>query len=533
MKTTIISILLVASSVSIMAERKDSGISSLDEAISKRGYYIEKKEACIDSLLRLINPKKSKEDLMKVYDRLFQEYLAFKFDSALKYADMSSRLVDESDSYDMHSQVKIHRALSLATSGHFSHAINILNGIDSQKLSRNLQEQYFSACEWTYGVWAEYSDKKTIAPEFTERRLVYLDSLISVTDQSKPEYIYRLAERSLRNRDYREAEKKYKEVLKLIPTDSRLYAQAAYALALTYKGLGDSKEYKKWLVNAAISDQKVPLKENLALQQLALHIKEEDGDLERANSYLKLALEDAIFYNNRLRMLEIAEKIPDIANVYQNTIERHNRHLKVFIIMIGILMLAFAALTWRVFRQRAAIDESKKALEELNDRLRMLNTKLSETNRSREQYVSLFMDLCAAYIEKLNRLPMVLKLKIKQVSDVNSVAERYVKPTETESREMFQNFDTAFLRLYPDFLTEFNALLKPEKQILPKKGELLNTDLRIYALVRLGITDSNRIATLLFLSPQTIFNHRTQVRNRALNRETFETQVAGICKVSK
>lgn len=116
------------------------------------------------------------------------------------------------------------------------------------------------------------------------------------------------------------------------------------------------------------------------------------------------------------------------------------------------------------------------------------------------------------------------------MSDVNSVAERYVKPTETESREMFQNFDTAFLRLYPDFLTEFNALLKPEKQILPKKGELLNTDLRIYALVRLGITDSNRIATLLFLSPQTIFNHRTQVRNRALNRETFETQVAGICE---
>lgn len=213
MKTTIITILLVASSVSIMAERKDSGISSLDEAISKRGYYIEKKEACIDSILKLINPKKSKEDIMKVYDRLFQEYLAFKFDSALKYADMASRLVDESDSYDMHSQVKIHRALSLATSGHFSHAINILNGIDSKKLSRNLQEQYFSACEWTYGVWAEYSDKKTIAPEFTERRLVYLDSLISVTDQSKPEYIYRLAEKSLRNRDYREAEKNIRRYL--------------------------------------------------------------------------------------------------------------------------------------------------------------------------------------------------------------------------------------------------------------------------------------------------------------------------------
>ncbi len=175
------------------------------------------------------------------------------------------------------------------------------------------------------------------------------------------------------------------------------------------------------------------------------------------------------------------------------------------------------------------MSKSKNALSELNDRLILLNKQLSQTNESREQYVSLFMDLCAAYIEKLNRFPTVLKLKVKQLSDISSVADRYIRPSEAETKEIFFNFDSAFLRLYPDFINQFNSLLQEDKHIQPKKGELLNTDLRIYALVRMGITDSSKIAALLFLSPQTIFNHRTQVRNRAINRDSFEKDILSIC----
>lgn len=182
-----------------------------------------------------------------------------------------------------------------------------------------------------------------------------------------------------------------------------------------------------------------------------------------------------------------------------------------------------------VRRQQRKVTKSSNTLSELNEKLQLLNRQLSLTNRSREQYVSLFMDLCATYIEKLNRFPSVLKLKVKQLSDIPSVADRYVRPSETETKEMFFNFDSAFLRLYPDFICQFNSLLQQDKQIAPKKGELLNTDLRIYALVRMGISDSNKIATLLFLSSQTIFNHRTRVRNRAIDRDSFEKSVMDIC----
>lgn len=505
-------------------------IYRLDDAIRQRGYFQQNKENRVDSIRRLLTSDADKETRLGIYDQLFQEYLTYNFDSTMLYVDKAAALIGPADGYDVKSQVRIHRALSLATSGHFSHAINILNGIDSKKLSENLCEEYFSACEWTFSVWAEYSEKRSIAPEFRKKSLVYLDSLIAVTDRTAPEYSYRLAERDLRKHNYKDAEKEYLATLGRIPVDSRLYAQAAYALAITYKESGFEDKYELWLINAAISDQTVPLKENLALQQLAIYLKEK-GDLRRADRYLKLALEDAIFYNNRLRMLEVAEKIPDITNVYQATIHAKNNRLKLYLSIIGILTLALGGVAVYLHRQRQIAARSKDLLVELNNRLNALNSQLSQTNRSREQYVSLFMDLCAAYIEKLNRFPMVLKLKVKQLGDVNAVADRYVRPTESETREMFQHFDTAFLRLYPDYIDEFNALLQPDRQIVPKKGELLNTDLRIYALVRMGITDSNKIAILMFLSPQTIFNHRTQVRNRAIKRDTFEKDVARICDI--
>lgn len=503
------------------------GLSRLDTAISRRPDFIRLKQQRIDSLRTLLTD--DEHGNLDIYHKLFSEFLTFNFDSTITYVDKAERIADTLGDYDTLSRVRIHRALSLATSGHFSHAVSILDRIDSHRLSAGTREEYYSAYEWTYGVWAEYSDKRSIAPGFTSKSLVYLDSLIDVTDRETPEYTYRIAEKNLRNRRYDEAKRGYLSTLARTPLDSRLYAQAAYALAMTYKESGDKARYKEWLINAAISDQTVPLKENLALQQLAMYLKSEEGDLTRANSYLKIALEDAIFYNNRLRMLEIAEKIPDIANVYQDTIEHKNHRLEIYLFVIGFLMVLLGIAVVYMYIQHGRVKKSKDTLAGLNGKLKTLNLQLSRTNRSREQYVSLFMDLCAAYIEKLNRFPTILKLKVRELSDVSSVADRYVRPSEAETKEMFFNFDSAFLRLYPDFITRFNSLLQQDKQIHPKKGELLNTDLRIYALVRMGISDSNKIATLLFLSPQTIFNHRTQVRNRAIDRDSFEKSVLEIC----
>ena len=258
MKINVLTIVFLCTFFSIQIKAA-SQISRLDEAISKRDHYIELKQHRIDSLKSLLSDSNDADKDLELYNEMFMEYLTFNFDSTMIYVDRAEKLAARTGDYDIISRVKIHRALSLATSGHFSHAIAILDKIDSRRLSPEIRVEYFAACEWAYGVWAEYSDKRTIAPEFTAKSLVYLDSLIAVTDINTPEYSYRIAEKDLRAKRYDKAEKNYLSVIGRIPVDSRLYAQAAYALALTYKETGNEDKYKEWLTNAAISDQMVPL----------------------------------------------------------------------------------------------------------------------------------------------------------------------------------------------------------------------------------------------------------------------------------
>ena len=511
----------------------DGTFAELDNVLADRSVYMAGKEHRIDSLKALLVPSAPWHVMMDTYDRLYDEYLAYCFDSAMVYVDRAEALLADSSDTDMISRVRIHRALTLATSGHFSQAVDLLRTVDSQILSADIRKELYYAYEWTYGVWAEYSNDRTFAPEYNRLSVVYLDSLIAETDTGTPAYAYHCGDKAIREGDYTGARDLYLSALDSMSINTRMYAQAAYGLAMAYKELGDKAKYREWLVNASISDQVTPLKENLALQQLALDIKNEGGDLATANRYLKYSLEDALFYNNRLRLLEISEKFPEIVIAYQDMVSGQNRRLMLYVGVIGLLAVGLVVAIGFIVKQKHKVTNSRHELAELNAELTSLNRRLAQTNASREQYVSLFMDLCAAYIDKLKRFQSAVSLKVKarQFDDLPRIISNSARPSDAELRELFFNFDTAFLRLYPDFIERFNSLLQTDKSIYPRKGELLNTDLRIFALIRMGITDSNKIATLLFYSPQTIFNRRTQVRNRALNRNSFETQVMDICSV--
>lgn len=505
-------------------------LHELEEALERRGEYAAKKEHRIDSLKSRLHARMSDADRLDIYDKLYNEYLVYNYDSTMSYVNKAGEVASRLGGYDRRAAVEIHRALSLATSGQFSQAVGILRSLDSGALDSKLREEYYVACEWTYGVWADYSEGSAFADEYRGESLLYLDSLINVTRPGSAEYSYRLGERALREHDYALAIKNYTEALDKLPVATRLYAQSAYALGVAYKETGDNDKYRQWLIRAAISDQENPLKENLALQQLAKLITEEDGDVARANRYLEYSLEDAIFFNNRLRMVEIAEKIPGITNVYQQRIAAQNHRMRIYLIVIGILAIGLVVAVWIVARERKRLDKLNKMETDYSRKLSELNHKLAATNKRREQYVSLFMDLCAGYIDKFSkfRQTVSLKLKARQYEELQRLTSGRARPTETELKEVFFNFDSAFLRLYPDFVEDFNRLLRPGEGIYPKSGEMLTPDLRIFAMIRMGITDSTKIATLLFYSPQTIFNRRTQVRNRAIDRETFEEEVRRI-----
>jgi DNA-binding CsgD family transcriptional regulator len=419
--------------------------------------------------------------------------------------------------------------VALASSGYCSQAIDVLDTISIHR-HEELMIDYYSAYEWIYGAWEEFGP--IFSQEYHSRRAEYLDSLVNILPKGGAQYNYYLAERALSSHDYKQAIKFYNTALKQASPSNHLYAKASYALATIYKTLGDDDRYEEHLIRAAITDQLVPAKENLALQELALYLKNQYGDVVHANAYLRYAIEDAVFFNSRLRMDGVASKFPQIVVDYQDRVEIQKRRLGQYAFWLSVLAVGITITLLILIWQYRQLKRSRCEISEMNSELRELNRRLLSTNKFRDQYLTLFMELSASYVEKYNsfRSLVRLKLKAKQYDDLLRISSRS-RTADSESRETFFSFDYAFLRIYPDFVKEFNALLRPDMQIELRPNEILTTELRIFALIRMGITDSAKIATMLQYSPQTIYNYRTSVRNRAVNRDTFEAEVMRLCTV--
>ncbi len=506
----------------------------LETALKLRNQYSRQKETRIDSLKHLLYPNMNDDKRFLLYNAIYEEYYTYRFDSAIYYVDREEEVAMKLSNPTYRNLSIIHRSILLATSGYFSESIQNLEQIDSRTLDNALRIEYYTAYEWAYSMWAEYSNDNIYAPRYYEKEMLYQDSLISVLPVGSPLHHYWKGENFYRHRRYAEAKNCYKKALEGLPVNVRLFAMATYGLALVYSRTNNWKEYENYLIKAAISDQVCPLKENLALQELALYIfKNRDGEVSRANRYLNYSLEDAMYYNNRLRMLEIARKFPSIVLSYQKQNLIESQRLQWSLICISLLSIGLVVSLVYIYRQMNQLHKRKKILANMNCELQHLNKALVDTNHTREEYVSLFMDLCAAYIDKLKKYQDLVKRKVKakQTDDLLRLVNA-TKLSEMDTREFFINFDTAFLNLYPNFIKEFNSLLREGEEIIPKRGEILTTELRIFALIRMGIKDSSKIATLLFYSPQTIYNHRSVVKNKAKIRDNFEKQVEEICTIN-
>ncbi|SCI55442.1 Uncharacterised protein [uncultured Bacteroides sp.] len=505
----------------------------LDALLLRRDEFCRAKEARIDSIKNLKDGVNGYSGLFGLYNDVFLEYYTYRSDSAFYYLSLAEKMAVRTSVEKYIDMCKINRSLLLATTGYFSQSLEVLNEIERDRLDPSLMFDYYSAYEWVYSVWSEYSADDTFAVDFRNKEMLYNDSILQVLEPTSKEFMYWSGELNARKGNQYEAQKFYEKALEGLRVDTRLYACVTCGLAFAYKKQGNMKDYEKFLIMSAISDITCPLKENLSMQELAMFLYQSpEPDLVRANKYINYSMEDAMFYNNRLRMLEIAKKFPPIVNTYQNKWIDKNRILVRSIYFISFLggLLVLAMLY--IFRQLKLLRAQRSIVTDMNMQLKELNSELLKTNRTREEYVSLFIELCAAYIDKLNKYQDLVKRKVKakQVDDLLKIANSS-KMSDSDARQFFVNFDTAFLTLYPNFVSEFNMLLREGEEIAPTKGEILNTELRIYALVRLGIKDSSRIATLLFYSPQTIYNYRTMVKNKARNREEFEEQVKKVCTI--
>ena len=526
---------------SAMADTTSDLIQRVDSIMDNISQIYGKKQARIDFYKNMAEKSRKPETLLSAYDKLYDEYFVFQFDSAMVYVDKAIQLADRIGDKYHHDKSRIEKASLLAVGGLYGEAMGLLGEIDSVKLDEDLRFTYTITHYYVYTYWADYCHDNMYSPRYRNRADSYLKQAVAMLRPSDSYYDFFWGEYYIYvERNDQRALQHYFKTLETAPVESRWYAMASYAIANNYSANNDNHKYEEYMLRACISDLLNCTRENLAMQDLAMYMfKKGDDNILLAERYINFAMDDAKNYNNRLRIIEISQKLPVIVSTYREKLSSQNSLMRMALLGVSVLCVFVVVLLYfysrqnrQLVRHRHELSQSNHLLSSLNEKLNSLNSRLLDTNSRRERLAKLYIDLCAKYIDRLSKFEVLVKRKIKvgQVNDLLNTASSS-RLSEEDAATFMNSFDTAFLNLYPSFVTEFNALLREDEQIVPPHKGRLTTELRIYALIRLGVKESSEIAALLFYTPRTIYNYRSTIKSRARNRETFESEVEQLCRV--
>lgn len=534
---TLIAILFCASIyANDLTQTTDSLLRVLDKTIRNKQKYTDEKEAAIAQLnqwLRESPTDKIRYDLLGV---LFEEYKSYQLDSAyavaVKRADTADRL--QEDSLQVLADMNMSEILSMT--GMYSDALDILNRNRAKIHKYNLKAYNHHLYHSIYMLMSNNSISKQQQRQYIQLIYQYKDSILSVNKPADIGYILVEGPKLMMENKYDEALKYMLDLYDSCRMDTHQTAITAAVISDIYDHIGDVQNEKKYLAISAINDIKGSVKEYISLRQLAILLFNE-GDIDRAYLYMKCAMEDAIFCNARLRTLEVSQMLPIINASYDQKMQQDHNRLVFLVIIMSVMAIGLIVALMYIYKQLKALASARRKLKavnvsltQMNDDLSNLNSQLSETNHVKEEYIGYLFNMCSAYIDKFEdfRKTANRKLKAGQAEDLYKITSDTSLMNE-ELKEFYGNFDTIFLNLYPNFVSEFNSLLQKDEEILPKEGELLTPELRIFALVRLGINDSVKIASFLHYSAQTVYNYRLKVRNKAIiPKEDFPEAVRQI-----
>ena len=527
------------------SSRADSLLLKLDQAIKERPIYMEQKELKLVELKRQLHRQIPDEERFAILGTLLDEYRSFNTDSALHMAEEREQIAIRLGNREYIDNARMNKADVLGMTGMYKEVMDLMRNIHIDRLPVDIHPYYYHIYRTVYGLMADYAVTAYEKKLYTELTDKYRDSLLLVNkDNLLIHTLIQSDQYNVRN-EYDKAIRLLTDYLALQKDYEHGVAICAYTLSESYRLKGDKEKEKEYLIVSAMADMKTAVREYISLRKLAVLLYQE-GDIERAYSYVKICMEDAAACNARLRKLEILEIFPIINDAYQQKTEKQQEQMKWALVSISLLSLFLLLAIFYVYKQmkkvaaaRREVIDANKRLKELNDELHLSNAQLKEANHSiaensylKEEYIGRYMDQCSVYLEKMDNY----RRSLGKIAATGNVEELYKnikssKFIEGELKEFYTNFDNTFLQLFPTFVEDFNALLADDEQISLKAGERMNTELRIFALIRLGITDSVKIAQFLRYSVTTIYNYRTKVRNKAAgDRDLLEQEVMTIGK---
>ena len=514
-------------------------LEDLDKVVVNQQIYTNARLRMLDSLK---SDLRKADDLHKKYaieKELFAGYQSFVVDSALLYAQKKLSLAQRLNDAEELSYSYLDVASMLIKGGNYKEANEVLQRLNVRNASSNLRNYYYTVNQDLYTTLQTVSLTANERKLYNEKSSLYKDSILSLKlDPS----VWVVTDRMMDKHRYKDA---LQILLKEYPTlnvDDRRMAYVAYSISDIYRLMGNREKEKQYLIVSAIADIKSAVKEYISLRRLATLLYE-DGDIERSYLYMKRALEDAIYCNARLRVIEVSDIMPIINKAYEDKTQREKHITLLALVSISVLSLMLIGLVFLLRRQMKKLSVTQRALRDKNAELYKLNDVLSKTNdalsesndslseasRIKDMYIAQFMTECSTYIDKMELYRKQLR-KVATTGSKTELLDLLKSPTfiEKEVDAFFATFDATFLSLFPNFVHDFNQLLLPESQVVNKKDKRLNTELRICALIRLGISDNERLAAFLRCSKATIYSYRSRTRLKSLQPDLFEEQLMNL-----
>lgn len=557
---TLFSVLLFGTVFCIAARnnpQEEQLLTELDAALLKYPKYIRQKKAQILELHKYETSTRDNEQKYWINKLLYEAYVSFEADSALIYAQKNLELSQRMGNKERETLWKIYKTYMAASTGLVLSASSDLEQLRPDITTPTLKIEYYAHQIFLAGHILQYAaapiDWDKHVPQsvreqvnyYARQEQIYRDSLALCLQTGKEQMSLWYQGMALFETDSLFALKDTLEaVVHKSQMDTRHDAMNAYLLSKIYQKQGIKEKAKYYLVQSALADIKSANQDVASLEELA-QIEFQEGDIERAYLYISKCLELAQSYCNRVRLVSISKTQHDILTAYQNLDKAQKSKLRTSIFLLAILTLALLVTILLLRKQinkinnsRIQINQANQQLSEqaiemskvhedlehahkkeqlLNTSLKEANLKLQASNQLKEEYIAYVLSICSNYISLLDefRGKLKCKLKVHQYEEALALTSNQTM-TQTELKEFYHTFDTIFLHVYPTFVEEFNQLLAPEERIILAEDEKLNTTLRIYALVRLGISESVKIAEFLHCSAQTVYNIRLKTRNKLI-----------------
>jgi len=515
---------------SIYSENLDSMFIELDKNIAKSDYYIGLKEEKIQNIKSKLKyyPIENNKSL-DLNARLFEEYKSYKFDSAYVYATKTLVISRKLNDSKQITKAKIRLMFCYLSSGMFKESFDLINGIDVNQLTPPLKLEFYGLMARLYYDMADYNSVEPFRSQYINAGIAFSDSAVALIPVHRIERLRATGLLKMKKKDYNGAIEDFQAVLKKT-TDFHEYAIAASSLGYIYTLTNQFDEAEINIIKAAIADIKSSTKETVALRLLATQLYLRSHDTDRAYKYIKIALDDAVIYNARHRKIEIGSILPIIEKERINAVENQRNTLIWLFYMVFILFVSFLGATLIIYKQLKKIKNARQIIQSQNEKLLVVNTDLEEANNIKDKYLGNFFYINYQYLDKIERMYRLINRKIV-LKQYDELAKSFKESDLLlERKNMYKSFDETFLRLFPEFLHEYKQMFPADEwETMKSPNEDLTIEMRIFALIRLGVHESEKIAKFLNYSVNTINTYKTKVKNKSnIQNEMFEKKIMEI-----